>query len=118
MPSGGRSLAATAWQTLQMALTRMIHQLVGWDKETAIWWAGACELTFHFDWMLCWVRSPFPPAHHGLTHAGPTLRESSGLPTVLPPDLSRWRFAFLLPMADSQQDAAEEHGYSEQGERE
>ena len=30
----------------------MIHQLVGWDKETAIWWAGACEVTFHFDYML------------------------------------------------------------------
>ncbi len=60
-------------------LARMIHQLVGWDKETAIWWAGTCELTFHFDWMLCWVSSPFPPAHHGLTHVGPTLRESSGL---------------------------------------
>ncbi len=45
------------------ALTRMIHQLVGWDKETAIWWAGACELTFHFDGMLFWERSPFPPAH-------------------------------------------------------
>ncbi len=57
----------------------MIHQLVGWDKETAIWWAGACELTFHFDWMLFWVRSPFPPAHHGLTHADPTLVELSGL---------------------------------------
>ncbi len=60
-------------------LARIIHGLVGWDKETAIWWAGACELTFHFDWMLCWVRLPFPPAHHGLTLAGPTLRESSGL---------------------------------------
>ncbi len=57
----------------------MIHKLVGWDKETAIWWAGTSELTFHFDYMLCWLRSPFPPAHHGLTHAGPTLRESSGL---------------------------------------
>ena len=61
------------------AAARMIHQLVEWDKETAIWWAGACELTFHFDDMLCWVRSLFPPAHHGLTHAGPTLRGSSGL---------------------------------------
>ncbi len=56
-------------------LARIIHQLVGWDKETATWWAGACELTFHFDWMLFWVRSPFPPAHQGFTHAGPTLRE-------------------------------------------
>ncbi len=46
---------------------RIIHQLVGWDKETAIWWAGACELTFHFDWMLCWVTSPFPPAHDANT---------------------------------------------------
>ncbi len=60
-------------------LARMIHNLVGWDKQTAIWWAGACELTFPFDWMWCWVRLPFPPAHHGLTHAGPTLLESSGL---------------------------------------
>ena len=72
------------YQTAQF-LARMMYefvgwdQLVGWDKETAIWWAGACELTFHFDWMLCWVRSPVPPARHGLTHAGPTLRESSGL---------------------------------------
>ena len=57
------------------SLSRIIHQLVGWDKETAIWWAGACELAFHFDYMLFWVRSPFLPAHHGLTHAGPTLRE-------------------------------------------
>ena len=62
---------------LSPCLTRMIHQLVGWDKETAVWWAGACELTSHFDHMLCWVGLPFPPAHHGLTHAGPTLRESS-----------------------------------------
>ncbi len=23
----------------------MIHGLVGWDKEAAIWWAGACELS-------------------------------------------------------------------------
>ncbi len=67
------------------SLTRRIHVgwdlLVGWDKETSSWWVGACELTFHFDWMVFWVRSPFPPAHHGLTHAGPTLRvyESSGL---------------------------------------
>ena len=60
-------------------LTRIVHQLVGWDKGTAIWWAGACELTFHFDWMVCWVRWPFPPAHHGLTHTDPTRRESSGL---------------------------------------
>ncbi len=30
-------------------LTRIIHKLIGRDKETAIWWAGACELTFHFD---------------------------------------------------------------------
>ncbi len=37
-------------------LARIIHPLVGWDKETAIWWAGACELTFHFDYMLFWVR--------------------------------------------------------------
>ncbi len=57
------------------ALTRIIHKLVGWDKATATWWAGACELTFHFDYMLFWVSSPFPPAHHGITHAGPTLRE-------------------------------------------
>ncbi len=21
----------------------MVHMLVGWDKEAAIWWAGACE---------------------------------------------------------------------------
>ncbi len=27
------------------SLARIIHQLVGWDKETAIWWAGACELS-------------------------------------------------------------------------
>ena len=52
----------------------MIHGLVGWDKEAAIWWAGACELALHFDWMVFWVRSPFPPAHRGLTHASPTLR--------------------------------------------
>ncbi len=49
--------------------------LVGWDKETTIWWADACELTFHFDWMLSCARSPYPPAHHGLTLAGPTLRK-------------------------------------------
>ncbi len=48
-------------------LSRVIHKLVGWDNETVIWWAGACELTFHFNLMLCWVRSPFPPARHGLT---------------------------------------------------
>ncbi len=59
----------------QLWLTRIIRKLVGWDKEAAIWWAGACELSFHFDYMLFWVRSPFPPAHQGLTHAGPTLGE-------------------------------------------
>ncbi len=57
----------------------MIHKLVRWDKLTAIWWAGTCELTFHFDLVLFWVTSPFPPAHQGLTHAGPTLCESSRL---------------------------------------
>ncbi len=69
-------------------LARMIHQLVGWNQETTIWWAGVCELTFHFDYMLFWVRSPFPPAHHGLTQAGPTLRESSGLAEVAAADSS------------------------------
>ena len=69
-------------------LTRIIHQLVGWDKETAIWWAGTCELTFHFDYKVLWVRSPFPPAHHGLTHAGPTLRNDSKITTVFPVPLT------------------------------
>ncbi len=68
-------------------LIRIIHKLVGWDKTTAIWWAGACELTLHFDDPLFWVTSPFPPAHHGLTYAGPTLRGSSGVanPEVILP---------------------------------
>ena len=51
-----RANAATPAFKLDKALARMIHKLVGWDKETAIWWAGACELTFHFDYMLFWVR--------------------------------------------------------------
>ncbi len=66
-------------------LARLTYKLVGWDKETAIWWAGACELTFHLVDMLFCVRLPLPPAHHGLTHAGPTLRESSGLDKLRSP---------------------------------
>ncbi len=48
-----------------------------------MWWAGACELTFHFDDTLSRLRSAFPPAHHGLTQAGPTLRESSVKSTTI-----------------------------------
>ena len=36
----------------EILLTRSIHGLAGWNKESTIWWAGACELTCHFDWMV------------------------------------------------------------------
>ncbi len=47
---------AVLWLCEIQRIFWIIQPLVGWDKETAIWWAGACELTFHFDCMLFWVR--------------------------------------------------------------
>ncbi len=53
----GSLVAKPCYQVICMGdLARIIQGLVGWDKETVIWWAGACELTFHFDDMLFWVR--------------------------------------------------------------
>jgi hypothetical protein len=46
------------------SLARIIDELLGWDKETAIRWAGACEVTIPRRNMLNWERLPFPQAHH------------------------------------------------------
>jgi hypothetical protein len=46
------------------ALAGIIDELVRWDKETAIWWAGACEVMISRRNTLNWLRLPFPQAHH------------------------------------------------------
>jgi len=57
----------------------MAHRSVGWDKETAVWWAGACHRVFCGGNRLFFAKLPFPPAHQQLRHACPTLRAQSGL---------------------------------------
>ena len=93
---------------LSYTLAQIIHKLVGWDKETAIWWAGACELTFHFDCVLFWVGSPFPPAPSSSTeqniltgrhNSGSSTTSSEGAPSTTrrrPASTMPWDRAFIF----------------------
>jgi len=54
---------------MPVALARIAHGFVGWDKERVIWWAGACHRAFCVGNKLFPAKLPFPPAHQQLKHA-------------------------------------------------
>ena len=52
---------------------------VGWDKEIATGGPARAICKCCYLYTAYWTELLFPTAHQGLTHAGPTLHESSGL---------------------------------------